>query len=79
MVIGGTGATQPEVSRILALNLRIAGSTMGTRDELRRLTRFCVDRGLRPLIDRVVGLDGAPEAIAAMAEGGLRGKIVLEP
>lgn len=81
VVIGGTGGytAEAEVARIFALNLRIAGSTMGTRDELRRLARFCVDCDLRPLIDRVVPLDDAPEAIAAMAAGGLRGKIVLEP
>lgn len=81
VVIGGTGGytAEAEVARIFALNLRIAGSTMGTRDELRRLARFCVDRGLRPLIDRVMPLEDAPQAIAAMAEGGLRGKIVLEP
>lgn len=81
VVIGGTGGytAEAEVARIFALNLRIAGSTMGTRDELRRLTRFCADRGLRPLIDRVMPLGDAPEAVAAMAKGGLRGKIVLEP
>lgn len=81
VVIGGTGGytAEAEVARIFALNLRIAGSTMGTRDELRRLTDFCADSGIRPLIDRVVPLADAPEALAAMAEGGLRGKIVLEP
>jgi NADPH:quinone reductase-like Zn-dependent oxidoreductase len=81
VVVGGTGGytAEAEVARIFALNLRIAGSTMGTRDELRRLTRFCVDRDLRPLIDRVIPLDDAPQAVAAAAEGGLRGKIVLEP
>lgn len=36
-------------------------------------------QGLRPPIDRVVGLDGVPDAIAAMAAGQLRGHVVVRP
>lgn len=34
---------------------------------------------LRPSIDRTVGLDGVAGAMAAMADGGLRGKVAVQP
>jgi NADPH:quinone reductase-like Zn-dependent oxidoreductase len=81
VVSGGTGGymAQVEVARIFALNLRIAGSTMGTRDELHRLVRLLPATGLRPPIDATLALADAPQAFAAMVSGGLRGKLVLEP
>jgi len=41
--------------------------------------RFCVDRDLRPEIDAVVDLAEAPGAVARMAAGDVRGKLVLVP
>ena len=81
VVAGGTGgySAEVEVARVFALNLRIAGSTMGTTDELRRLLRLLADTGIRPTIDRTIPLAEAREGFAAMVEGGLRGKVVLEP
>jgi NADPH:quinone reductase-like Zn-dependent oxidoreductase len=78
---GGTGGyvAEVELGRIFRLNLRIVGSTMGTRRELDRLVRFCVDHDLRPEIDAVLGLDEAAAAVARLASGGVRGKIVLAP
>jgi NADPH:quinone reductase-like Zn-dependent oxidoreductase len=78
---GGTGGyvAEVELGRLFRLNLRIVGSTMGTRRELDRLVRFCVDRDVRPEIDAVHGLDEAPAVIARMAAGDVHGKIVLTP
>jgi len=78
---GATGGrvAEVELARVFRLNLRIAGSTMGTRDELEKLIRFCVDRDLRPEIDAVVALEDAPAQIARMAAGDVRGKIVARP
>jgi NADPH:quinone reductase-like Zn-dependent oxidoreductase len=78
---GGTGGyvAEVELARLFRLNLRIVGSTMGTRRELDRLVRFCVDRDVRPEIDAVRGLDEAPAVIARMAAGDVHGKIVLTP
>src|SRR5215207_4503709 len=78
---GGTGGyvAEVELARLFRLNLRIVGSTMGTREELDRLVRFCVERELRPAIDAVLGLEDAPAAIARMASGDVHGKIVLTP
>ena len=78
---GGTGGyvAEVELARLFRLHLRIVGTTMGTRRELDRLVRFCVDRDVRPEIEAVHGLDEAPAAIARMASGDVHGKIVLTP
>ena len=78
---GATGGRTGEVElgRLFRLNLRIAGTTMGTREELGKLIRFCVERDLRPEIDAVAPLGDAPAQIARMADGDVRGKIVLQP
>jgi NADPH:quinone reductase-like Zn-dependent oxidoreductase len=80
LVISGatTGDASPaQLTRIFFLQLSVIGSTMGTRDELARLIRFCVERDIRPAIDRVLGIAEAREGFAAIAEGGVNGKIVF--
>jgi NADPH:quinone reductase-like Zn-dependent oxidoreductase len=81
VVSGATSGAAPpaELRRVFFLQLRILGSTMGTRDELERLARLCEMRAISPPIDRVLPLDEAREGFAAMAEGDLFGKIVLQP
>lgn len=66
-----------ELSRVFFLQLKLVGSTMGTRDELARLMQFCVVRGVRPVVDRTLPMEQAPEAFAAMAAGDVFGKLVL--
>lgn len=66
-----------ELSRVFFLQLRVVGSTMGTRDELERLLTFCAVRGVRPVVDTTLPMDQAPDAFAAMASGDVFGKIVL--
>jgi NADPH:quinone reductase-like Zn-dependent oxidoreductase len=68
-----------ELSRIFFLQLRVLGSTMGTRDELARLLRFCERAGVRPVIDRVLPMKQARDGFAAMEGGDVFGKIVLTP
>ncbi|MGH8826940.1 MAG: zinc-binding dehydrogenase, partial [Jiangellaceae bacterium] len=68
-----------ELARVFFLQLRILGSTMGTRAELARLLAFCERSGVRPVIDRVVPLADARDAFAAMQQGDVFGKIVLTP
>ncbi len=80
LVVSGatTGEAPPaELTRVFFLQLSVVGSTMGTRDELERLTRFCVERGVRPVIDRTLPLAQAREAFEAMLAGTLVGKIVF--
>src|SRR5205807_4626825 len=58
VVSGATSGADPpeELRRIFFLQLRVVGSTMGTRDELERLARFCVTTGVRPVVDSVLPL-----------------------
>ncbi|HWT95446.1 MAG TPA: zinc-binding dehydrogenase [Solirubrobacteraceae bacterium] len=72
----GMKATQ-DLARTFFLQLSVIGSTMGTRDELERLTRFLVGRDLKPLIDRELPLDQARDGFAAMEAGELVGKVVF--
>jgi D-arabinose 1-dehydrogenase-like Zn-dependent alcohol dehydrogenase len=53
VVSGATSGHAPptDLRRVFFLQLRIVGSTMGTRDELERLLHFCGRTGVRPLID----------------------------
>jgi NADPH:quinone reductase-like Zn-dependent oxidoreductase len=82
IVISGatTGDAPPaELTRVFFLQLSIVGSTMGTRQELERLMRLCVDGGVRPIIDRTLALSDAREGFQAMLEGSMVGKIVFTP
>ena len=64
-----TGDLPRRATRIFFLQLSVVGSTMGTRDELMRLVRFCVDRNVRPAVDRALPLAEAREGFAALLAG----------
>jgi NADPH:quinone reductase-like Zn-dependent oxidoreductase len=73
-----TGDASPaELTRIFFLQLSIVGSTMGTRDELDRLMRLCVDRDIRPAIHSTMPLKDARQGFEAMLAGDVVGKIVF--
>ena len=79
VISGATSGAMPpaDLTRIFFLQLSVVGSTMGTRDQLARLVRFCEQTGLRPLIDRTLPLAQARDGIAAMIGGELFGKVVF--
>lgn len=80
VISGATSGANPsatELNRIFFLQLRVIGSTMGTRRELDQLVRFCRTSGVRPVIDQVLPLEDARDAFARMVSGDLVGKIVL--
>ncbi len=80
VVSGTTSGADPqsaELTRIFFLQLRVQGSTMGTREELRRLVDLLDLSGARPLIDRVLPLDQVRDGFAAMTAGDLFGKVVF--
>jgi D-arabinose 1-dehydrogenase-like Zn-dependent alcohol dehydrogenase len=61
------------------LQLSVIGSTMGTRDELERLIRLCVEKDVRPAIDRTLPLEEARQGFETMLAGEVLGKIVFTP
>jgi NADPH:quinone reductase-like Zn-dependent oxidoreductase len=73
----GPDLDNAELTRVFFLQLRVQGSTMGTRDELRELVSFMELTGARPLIDTTMALSQARDGFAAMAEGKVFGKIVF--
>ncbi|MCX6433036.1 MAG: zinc-binding dehydrogenase [Actinobacteria bacterium] len=80
IVISGatSGANPPaDLNRVFFLQLTIVGSTMGTLQQLRDLVDLLVRTGVRPVIDRVLPMERAAEAFAAMNDGEVRGKLVL--
>jgi NADPH:quinone reductase-like Zn-dependent oxidoreductase len=80
VISGATSGPNPpaDLARFFFLQLSLIGSTMGTKDELRELIAFLHASGLRPHIDRTLPLEQAADGLAAMADGNLVGKIVLE-
>src|SRR5712692_6854263 len=79
VICGATsGAVPPaDLNRVFFLQLSVVGSTMGTRDQLGRLLRFCEQTGVRPKIDRTMPLASAADGFAAMISGELFGKVVF--
>ena len=79
VVCGATSGYNPpaELNRVFFLQLRVHGSTMGTRDELARLVELLVASGVRPHIDRVIRLGDAADGFAALESGAVLGKVVL--
>jgi D-arabinose 1-dehydrogenase-like Zn-dependent alcohol dehydrogenase len=64
---------------VFFLQLSVIGSTMGTRDELERLVRLCVDKDVRPTIDATLALGDARQGFEKMLRGEAIGKIVFAP
>ena len=81
VISGATSGDAPpaELTRVFFTQLTVTGSTMGSRDQLGRLARFCEQTGARPVIDRVLPLAQARDGFEAMITGDLFGKIVFNP
>ncbi|MGH3332000.1 MAG: zinc-binding dehydrogenase [Nocardioidaceae bacterium] len=80
VISGATSGPNPdnaELTRVFFLQLRVIGSTMGTRLELGSLVNLLDVSGVRPVIDQVMPMDDAREGFAAMAKGDVFGKVVF--
>lgn len=79
VVCGSTSgdAAAAELTRIFFLQLSVVGSTMGTRDELARLVRFCIEKDVRPVVSAAVPLADVREGFEALERGDVVGKIVV--
>ena len=79
VVAGATSGFNPpaELQRVYFRQVRIQGTMMGTRAELRQLVRMLMATGVRPVIDSTHPLADARAAYAKMESGDLFGKLVL--
>ncbi len=80
VIAGATSGDAPssaELTRIFFQQMRVHGSTMGTRDELHALAQFMDVTGTKPLIDREIPMADAADGLKSVVDGTVFGKIVL--
>src|SRR6478672_12437510 len=79
VVSGSTSGPAPsaDLQRLFFLQLRVIGSTMGTRDELADLLRFVANKGITPEIGLELPMEKAADGFRAMLDGDTAGKIVF--
>lgn len=79
VVSGSTSGPAPsaDLQRLFFLQLRVIGSTMGTRDELADLLNFVANAGVAPKIGLELPMEKAVDGFRTMLEGDTAGKIVF--
>lgn len=79
VVSGSTSGPDPsaDLQRLFFLQMRVIGSTMGTRDELANLLAFVANAGITPEIGLQLPMERAEEGFRAMLDGDTAGKIVF--
>jgi NADPH:quinone reductase-like Zn-dependent oxidoreductase len=80
LVISGATAGREatiDLRRLFWNQLRIIGSTMGSRSDVTGMLELVRDTGVKPIVDRVLPLEEAPRALAYLAAQEQFGKVVL--
>ncbi|GAB2987494.1 zinc-binding dehydrogenase [Amycolatopsis acidiphila] len=79
VVSGSTSGPDPsaDLQRVFFLQLRVVGSTMGTRDELQSLLEYVDLAGIKPQIGAELPLTDAGKGFEDMLAGDTAGKIVF--
>jgi NADPH:quinone reductase-like Zn-dependent oxidoreductase len=77
---GATAGWQPcdDIETIVSKNLKIYGSTLGSREDFRQLLRFLNETKIHPIIDQKFPLVEARDAQKRMEEARQFGKILLQ-
>lgn len=70
-------ADAAQLQRLFFLQLRVIGSTMGSRDEFVNLLSFLELTGVRPQVGLELPMDAADQGFRAMLDGETAGKIVF--
>src|SRR5262249_561704 len=79
VTVGGTTGFDVSLNLlpVLANQLTITGSIMGTLEDMRNMMNLVVQAGIQPEIGAVVPMEQAEGAFRAMWEGETRGKTVF--
>ncbi|GHF61714.1 NADPH:quinone reductase-like Zn-dependent oxidoreductase [Amycolatopsis bartoniae] len=79
VVSGSTSGPDPsaDLQRVFFLQLRVVGSTMGTRDELESLLEYVSLAGIKPQIGAELPMTEAEQGFRNMMDGATAGKIVF--
>jgi NADPH:quinone reductase-like Zn-dependent oxidoreductase len=80
VISGATSGDAParaELTKIFFKQLRVIGSTMGSRDELAQLAQLVVQKRIEPVVDSVLPLAEARDGFARMVDGDVFGKVVF--
>jgi NADPH:quinone reductase-like Zn-dependent oxidoreductase len=77
---GATRGNPPGLAmrKVFWRQLSLLGTTLGSPDDFGAMTRFVVERELRPVVSDVLRLDRCAEAFALMERGAQCGKIVVQ-
>jgi NADPH:quinone reductase-like Zn-dependent oxidoreductase len=76
-VTSGATLSNVDLNRIFLLQLRVVGSTMGSRAELQALIDLLDATGVRPIVDSILPLTDAPTGFRRMLDGDVFGKVVF--
>jgi NADPH:quinone reductase-like Zn-dependent oxidoreductase len=79
VVVGGTTGFEVPLNLlpIIADQLTINGSIMGTLDDMKNMMNLIAQAGIKPTIGQVLPMQRAKEAFRSMWEGNILGKIVF--
>ena len=79
VISGSTSGPNPpsDLQRLFFLQLRVVGSTMGTREELADLLSFVATAGITPAVGLELPMESAADGFRAMLDGDTAGKIVF--
>jgi NADPH:quinone reductase-like Zn-dependent oxidoreductase len=77
---GATAGGQPEddLAAIISKQLKIYGSTLGSREEFRQLLSFMTTADIKPIVGRIFPLEEGAAAQRYLEEGKQFGKVVLQ-
>ena len=80
VVYGSTGGMAFQVNgpELFLKNIRIMGTNVGTRDELKAALAFVPEKSIVPAIDRRFPLDRARGALGHLEQGHAFGKVVID-